>query len=391
MKKWQLEMMLTGSLVCILGCSNVWNEYGYDTQGYKGQIVQSIQESAEKMYFPGIFYEEEVHSYKNVREWVVTQAMNMIPLGNYVVANEKSEQIMEDETTYDMLLDLQARDENEVDESGVLKGEDKSGKTKQAEVKKSDLSLKKLSNVDYLISKFYTVDSVTYVKDSDFNVKNFLAKDMTIDRKDKGPKVLIFHTHSQEAFKNSDGTKSTSIVGVGSYLEKVLEEKYQIETLHHEGVYDLIDGEMDRSKAYELAKPQIRKILKENPSIEVVIDLHRDGVGANTHLVTEVNGKKTAQIMFFNGMCRTRANGDISGMGNPYLDDNLAFSLQMKVAAETWYPGFTRRNYLKGYRYNMDLAPKMLLVEAGAQTNTVKEVKNAMEILADLLNKVIVK
>ena len=283
------------------------------------------------------------------------------------------------------------RDGVDVDESGVLKGEDKSGKTKQAEVKKSDLSLKKLSNVDYLISKFYTVDSVTYVKDSDFNVKNFLAKDMTIDRKDKGPKVLIFHTHSQEAFKNSDGTKSTSIVGVGSYLEKVLEEKYQIETLHHEGVYDLIDGEMDRSKAYELAKPQIRKILKENPSIEVVIDLHRDGVGANTHLVTEVNGKKTAQIMFFNGMCRTRANGDISGMGNPYLDDNLAFSLQMKVAAETWYPGFTRRNYLKGYRYNMDLAPKMLLVEAGAQTNTVKEVKNAMEILADLLNKVIVK
>ena len=391
MKNWQLEMMLTGALVCVLGGSTIWKEFREDNQGYNRQMVQIIQESAEKLYFPGIIYEDKISDPQNIREWVVTQAMKMIPLGSYVVANEKSEQVMEDEVTYDMLLDLQARDENEVDESGVLLGEDKSGKTKQAQVKRTDLSVEKLSNVDYLISKFYTVDSVTYVKDDDFQVKKFLAKDMSINQKSDGPKVLIFHTHSQEAFKDSDGSKSTSIVGMGSHLAKILEEKYRIETLHHKGVYDLKDGKMDRSKAYELAKPQIRKILKDNPSIEIVIDLHRDGVGEKTHLVTNINGKKTAQIMFFNGMCRTRANGDISGMGNPYLDDNLAFSLQMKVASETWYPGFTRRNYLKGYRYNMDLAPKMLLIEAGAQTNTVKEVKNAMEVLADVLNKVIVK
>ena len=384
-------MMLTGALICVLGGSTMWKEFREDKQGYNRQIVQMIQESAEKLYFPGIVYEEEPYAPKNSREWIITQAMKMIPLGSYVVANEKSEQVMEDEVTYDMLLELQARDENEVDESGVLLGEDKSGKTKQAQVKRTDLSVKKLSNVDYLISKFYTVDSVTYVKDGDFQVKKFLAKDMTINTETEGPKVLIFHTHSQEAFKDSDGSKSTSIVGMGAHLAKILEDEYNIETLHHKGVYDLKDGKMDRSKAYELAKPRIRKILKENPSIEIVIDLHRDGVGEKTHLVTDINGEKTAQIMFFNGMCRTRANGDISGMGNPYLDDNLAFSLQMKVAAETWYPGFTRRNYLKGYRYNMDLAPKMLLIEAGAQTNTVKEVKNAMEVLADVLNKVIVK
>ena len=57
-----------------------------------------------------------------------------------------------------------------------------------------------------------------------------------------------------------------------------MSETYKIPTLHHEGVYDLVDGKLDRSQAYQLAEPEIQKILAEHSSIEVVIDLHRDGV-----------------------------------------------------------------------------------------------------------------
>ena len=64
---------------------------------------------------------------------------------------------------------------------------------------------------------------------------------------------------------------------------------------------------------------------------------------------------------------------------NPYLEDNLAFSLQMEIAAATYYPGFARHIFLRAYRYNMHFKPKTLLVEAGAQTNTVEEMRNAME------------
>ena len=67
----------------------------------------------------------------------------------------------------------------------------------------------------------------------------------------------------------------------------------------------------------------------------------------------------------------------------------MAFSLQMKLAAEEYYPGFARRNYLKGYRYNLHYCPKSLLVEVGAQTNTLEEAMNAMEPLAELLHKVL--
>ena len=93
--------------------------------------------------------------------------------------------------------------------------------------------------------------------------------------------------------------------------------------------------------------------------------------------------------MFFNGLSRTTSQGNLSYLPNPYIEDNLAFSFQMQLAAAEYYPGFTRRIYLKGYRYNMHLCPKSMLIEVGAQTNSFEEAKNAMEPLAILLAKVL--
>ena len=148
-------------------------------------------------------------------------------------------------------------------------------------------------------------------------------------------------------------------------------------------MYDIINGQLDRSNAYETRRRPLRPVLEANPTVEVVIDLHRDGVAEGTHLVTEVDGKPTAKIMYFNGLSRTRTNGDIEYLYNPYIQDNLAFSLQMQLASESMYPGFARHIYLRGYRYNLHLMPKSLLIEAGAQTNTVEEMRNAMEVLAE--------
>jgi stage II sporulation protein P len=174
------------------------------------------------------------------------------------------------------------------------------------------------------------------------------------------------------------------VVGVGDYLTSLLTEK-GFTVLHHKGQYDV----GDRDHAYSNAAPAIQQLLNDNPSIQVVIDLHRDGVNENTRLVTEQNGKKMAKIMFFNGLSRTTAAGDIPYLKNPYIADNLAFSFQMQLAAAEYYPDLTRRIYLKGYRFNMHFCPKSMLVEVGAQTNTFEEAKNAMEPLSDLLAKVL--
>ena len=370
---WGLEAKSSGSLI---------------PKSWKIRMIQSVQENAERLYMPGVTYTEKKQGEIRVTEAVVHMASALIPLGNYVTEREAAELLTEDEATYAILAKKQA-EENSVDENGQLIGKDKSEETRQASVPTMDLSMERLNDFEYLVSNFYTVDSVTYINPSELNASELLGKDLRIDLSTGGSKILIYHTHSQETFADSDNDPSTSIVGIGRYLTEILNNKYKIPTMHHEGVYDLINGKLDRSEAYEFAKPEVEQILAENPSIEVVIDLHRDGVADTTHLVTEINGKPTAQIMFFNGLSRTRVNGDLVGMANPYLQDNLAFSLQMKIAAETKYPGFARRNYLRGYKYNMDLMPRMLLIEAGAQTNTVEEMRNAMEVLADLLNSVL--
>ena len=244
----------------------------------------------------------------------------------------------------------------------------------------------KLQEFDYLRQNFYQVDNTTTIDADLLNIDKLLGKDMTIKANQDGPQILIYHTHSQESYKDSvPGDAATTIVGVGDYLEELLEQKYGMKVLHHKGEYD-VEG---RNNAYSRALPDIERILKENPTIEVVIDLHRDGVPETKHFVTEINGKPTARIMFFNGLSRTTFNGELEYLANPYLEDNLALSFQMQLAAAEYYPGFTRKIYLKGYRYNLHLCPKSMLVEVGAQTNTFEEAKNAMEPLADILAKVL--
>lgn len=353
---------------------------------------QSLSRLAERTYSMNLSYSNEDKKL-SLNEWVADKAMQMLPLGSYVEGKAYYETAAEDEDTYKKILEQQAESENEVDENGKLVKENnqpsQGTKTESAPKSTMDMSIEKLRDFNYLLKNFYTVDSTTMIGPEQLNADDLLGRNMKIDTTTEGPKVLIFHTHSQETFVDSDGTPATSIVGIGEYLKEQLEAK-GIPTMHHDGIYDLVNGKLDRSSAYELCEAEVRKILEANPSIEVAIDLHRDGVNENTHLVTEINGKQTARIMYFNGLSRTKANGDIPYLKNPYIQDNLAFSLQMQIASETYYPGFTRHIYLKGYRYNLHLKPKSLLVEAGAQTNTVQEMKNAMEVLADTLYRVLI-
>ena len=391
-KRWRLNRIGIGVILLLL------TAYGSVQAGFRpvgsvgGHLAEALLGNSEKMFLPGAFYIEN-GAELSAADMLAKGISLLAPIGTYVDGQESEETDVEDAATYQMILSQQASDENEVGADGTLvSGTDDSDQTTiHTSGTPIDTSIEKMSSFDYLIGNFYTVDSTTMIRPDELNGAELLSKNMKIDQSTEGPKILIYHTHSQEMFADSvEGDASTSIVGIGDYLTALLNDTYHIPTMHHTAVYDLIDGKLDRSLAYDLAKPDLQKILDENPSIEVVIDLHRDGVNEGTHLVTEVNGKPTAQIMFFNGLSKTRANGEIDYLANPYIQDNLAFSLQMQVAANNEYPGFTRRIYLRGYRYNMHFKPKSLLVEAGAQTNTVEEMRNAMEVLADLLHTVLV-
>ena len=250
----------------------------------------------------------------------------------------------------------------------------------------AQVDLQALENYETLLKEFYTVDSNTMVGSNQLDVDSLLSKDMTVSKDGEGPQILIYHTHSQEAFADSmPGDDLTNIQGVGEYLAQVLRDTYGYQVLHHTGEYDAVT----RDDAYANALPAIEQILTDNPSIQVVIDLHRDEMPAETRLVMDMDGRPTARIMFFNGLSRTKTTGDIAYLYNENLEDNLAFSFQMQLKAAQYYPGLTRKIYLKGYRYNMHLSPRYLLIELGAQNNTVEEAMNACDPLAHILDLVL--
>lgn len=363
-------------------------------------------------FMPGLTYNVDTEQDRTVVEEVVSY---FFMLESEAVQIEPYETQVESELSYETILSREAADENYVDEetgevvmtasapdtseenisetgTGIAQTDTAEVSSQVASViginsqKQITYSREKLNDFDYLIQNFYQVDSTTTINGEKLNADTLLGKDMRLSHDASTPQILIYHTHSQEGYADSvAGDPSGTVVGVGDYLTKILTEQYGFNVIHHKGEYDV----GDRDHAYAKAGPGLERVLAENPSIDVVIDLHRDGVAETTKLVTTQNGIQMAQVMFFNGLSHTTSTGDIDYLYNPYLEDNLAISFQMQLKAAEYYPDFTRRIYLKGYRYNMQYCPKTLLIEVGAQTNTVDEAMNAMVPLADILNKVL--
>lgn len=245
-----------------------------------------------------------------------------------------------------------------------------------------------LADYDFLIQHFYSVHTSTTVGRDLMKADKFLSEDFTLEGGNDKPQVLIYHTHSQEEFADhGPDNPNATVVGIGSYLTELLTAKgYNV--IHDTSVYDLQNGKLDRNKAYTYALDGVTGILQNNPSIEVILDVHRDGVNEHLHMVNQVNGKPTAPIMFFNGVSQT-PKGPIEYLPNPYRDQNLAFSFQMQLDAAAYFPNLTRKIYIKGLRYNQHLRARSALIEVGAQTNTYQEALNAMEPLAEVLDMVL--
>lgn len=167
--------------------------------------------------------------------------------------------------------------------------------------------------------------------------------------------------------------------GVG---KKFVEEKFPHLTYS--------DKECDDSKKKELRIVEDEDTAGGILSYEELAAMENENASVRNNMLPD-----TDQLAFVDEAEKNGELAEIKEQQNvkmPQVDmsfDNLAFSFQLQLMANEYYPGLARRIYLKGYRYNMHLCPKSLLVEVGAQTNTKEEAYNAMEPLADILDKVL--
>ena len=107
-----------------------------------------------------------------------------------------------------------------------------------------------LKDYNYFVNSFYAIDSTTYAPDGLLDAENFMNMDLSIDLQGEGPKILIYHTHSQEAFADSrPGEWQDTVVGLGENLKNNLETRYGISVLHLTDTFDVRRTPM-RSKGY---------------------------------------------------------------------------------------------------------------------------------------------
>ena len=229
---------------------------------------------------------------------------------------------------------------------------------------------------------------------ADIDIKAELDGELGFDIDDTDePQVLIYHTHTSESFLKYDTgsfyegfyprttDKTENVCAVGEQIARQL-NAHGIKTIHDTTIHDYpsYNGAYDRS--YET----IQKYLKKYPSIKVTLDIHRDGIGTDTEKskpVFEYDGKKAAQIMILSGY-----NYD----GCEEFKDweyNLRFALQIQSKAVSMYPNMVRPLYFADFMYNMNVNTGSLLIEIGAESNTIEEVKYSGYLLGNVLSEVL--
>ncbi len=254
-----------------------------------------------------------------------------------------------------------------------------------------DYTEAELNNRNKILIDNYTVDKKTGINMDLFDFNKFINTNFNINIENKKPKILIFHTHGSETYIDSKNLNE-GVMGLGALLKDEFENVYGIPTLHITERFDLVDGKTQILGAYERMNNYISEVLKENPSIEVVLDIHRDGLPDDVKIIANVDGKATSPIMFVNGLTSLKKGNSfepLKDLVNPNLKENLAFSFKLKAIGNSTYPTLFKKIYLHAYRYSLHFKGKSLLIEVGAQTNTWEESKNSIKPLAKTIASVL--
>ena len=333
-------------------------------------LYRKLETAGMQIYIPVISYQEDALEASLEQDLADSIGRSLYPAGFWAEREQKQEGREEE---YELILAAEARAEEEKKPLDLKQWmEERTEGDQEAEF-------------ETLLNRYFSMDAATTIDSSRLN-NSLLDLDLTLDTEKEGPQILIYHSHSQEGFVDTvEGDDTTTIVGVGDYLAKLLTETYGYQVIHDRGVYDLVDGVLDRNVAYDYSGAAVEQWISQYPQIQVIIDLHRDGVDGKKFVVQE-NGRPTANLMFILGMSRTADQQDIPYLPNPYIKENMAFALQIQERAEIAAPGLMRNIYLMAYRFNLHYRPRSMLLEAGTQLNTLEEEKNAMEVFAGILD-----
>lgn len=226
---------------------------------------------------------------------------------------------------------------------------------------------------------------------TDYNVdlKALCGEELSINTDGDLPKVLVVHTHTTECYdgdqmngeteRNTDENKN--VVAVGNEICRVLEEN-GIKTIHDTTYHDYPSYQGAYTRALSTVETQI----KNNPSIEIVLDIHRDAFiysdGSKLAVTGEINGISTAQVMLVVGT-------NSMGLLHENWQENLKFATKIQNAAEMMYPGLMRPINLRKERFNEHTTKGSLILEVGSNGNTLSQAIEGGKCVANAISAVL--
>ena len=215
------------------------------------------------------------------------------------------------------------------------------------------------------------------------NAEELLAQGCPIRLEADKPQILIIHTHSSEAYspagldKYEDlGTNRTldtnyNVIRIGNELTEIF-QSYGLNVIHDTGVYDY----PSYTGSYNRSCEAVERYLSDNPSIQIVIDLHRDALCSDEvtyKTAADEDGVCASQIMILVG-------SDASGLEHPDWQQNLRLALYLQNAVCSEYPSLMRPVQLVSYRYNQHLTHGSMILEVGSNGNTLREALAAIRL-----------
>ena len=245
-------------------------------------------------------------------------------------------------------------------------------------------------------SDYQGTGTVYFKNETDYaiDMTSLLQKDSPVALGEEGVQVLIMHTHGTEAYTQSPGhayvasgeyrttDSSANMLRVGQEICDILNDR-GISAVHSRTLndYPAYNG------SYNRALKDIQAHIQQYPTIQLVIDVHRDAIATgNTYYKTaaEVDGQQTAQLMFVTGT-------DAGGLTHDHWQDNLAFQAQLHDRLNSAYPGIMRPMSIRASRFNQHIRKGSMLVEVGACGNTLEEALAAAQIFANTLADTLLK
>jgi stage II sporulation protein P len=241
-------------------------------------------------------------------------------------------------------------------------------------------------DVDDAISK--NLGKIKFIKEANvkFEIDDLLHVNPPLLRQEKkGPKVLIYHTHTTEEYLaplNSTpmGRGNGTVVDVGDVLSKELRKEFAVEVVHNAKDHTRPEYSTSYGRSLETAV----NVLKSYPSIDIVLDIHRDALANVEKFAStlQVGEKSVAQVMIVVGT-------DTTGREHPNWKKNLAFAVLLQEKLEEECPGITRPILISRNRYNQHVSEFSLILEMGGNGNTLEEATESAKYVARALGNLI--